>query len=78
MGDDSFRVTLAVPWALLGMEAPAPGTTLRGDVGVILSDAAGTVNAARVYRSNRHTNLVNDQPGEAVLQPAGWSEVVFE
>ena len=78
VGDDSFRVTLAVPWALLGMEAPAPGTTLRGDVGVILSDAAGTVNAARVYRSNRHTNLVNDQPGEAVLQPAGWSEIVFE
>ena len=29
VGDDSFRVTLAVPWALLGMEAPAPGATPR-------------------------------------------------
>ena len=75
---DSVRVTLSVPWTLLGMEAPAHNATLRGDVGFILADGQGTVNAARVYRSNRHTGLVNDQPGEAILQPAGWSDVVFE
>ena len=75
---DTVRVTVAVPWALLGMEPPARGATLRGDAGIILSDAQGTANAARVYRSNRHTGLVNDQPGEAVLQPAGWSDIVFE
>ena len=78
VGGDSVRVTLRVPWPLLGMEAPERGATLRGDVGIILSDAAGTVNTARVYRSNRHTNLVNDQPGEAILQPSGWSAVVFD
>ena len=72
------RVQLSIAWSDLGLEAPASGAAWRGDVGLIVSDAAGTVDIARVYRANKHTNLVNDQPGEALLQPVGWSGVVFE
>ena len=43
---------------------------------VDLPNATGKV--ARIYRANKHTNLVNDQPGEAMLHPAGWSGIVFE
>lgn len=63
-----YTVTAALPWKTLGIE-PRPGMTLRGDVGFILSDPSGTFNAARVYWSNKSTNLVNDQPGEAVISP---------
>jgi len=49
-----------------------PGMQLRGDVGLIASDEAGTVNRSRVYWANPHTNLVNDLPYEAWLTPAAW------
>ena len=71
-------VDLAVTWKELGLTPPAAGAAWRGDVGVIASDPAGTINVARIYRANKHTNLVNDQPGEAQLKPAGWSGVTFE
>jgi len=76
--DNGVTVDLAVTWKELGLAAPAAGANWRGDAGVIASDPAGTVNVARIYRANKHTNLVNDQPGEAMLKPAGWSGVVFE
>ena len=75
---NGVTVTVDVPWALLGMTAPAAGAKMTGDVGFITSDAKGEINAARVYRSNKATGLVYDQPGEAILNPAAWSEVVFE
>ncbi len=76
--DNNVTVTLSVPWTMLGMVTPAVGTELSGDVGFILSNNAGTENAARIYRSNKSTNLVNDQPGEAALKPQGFSGVIFE
>ncbi len=76
--DRGVTVDLSVTWKELGISAPSSGDEWRGDAGVIASDPAGTVNVARIYRANKHTNLVNDQPGEAMLHPAGWSGVVFE
>ena len=32
----------------------------------------GTFNIARVYWSNKHTNLVNDLPHESWLAPGAW------
>ena len=72
------RVSLSVPWRSIGVEPPTAGAQLSGDVGFILSSKDGTVNAARVYRSNKNTGLVSDQPGEARLEPRGWSEVKFK
>jgi len=73
---NGYTLTATLPWATLGIEAKA-GMTLRGDVGFILSDASGTINTARVYWSNKHTNLVNDQPGEAILHPQGFGEFIL-
>ena len=73
---DGYTVTAALPWAVLGVQ-PTPELKLRGDLGFILSDPSGTVNTARVYWSNKHTNLVNDQPGEALINPQGFGEFVL-
>jgi len=70
---NGYTVTAALPWAVLGVE-PKTEKKLRGDVGFILSDPAGAINVARVYWSNKSTNLVNDQPGEAIIQPQGFGE----
>jgi hypothetical protein len=73
---NGYTVTAALPWAVLGVQ-PRPELKLRGDVGFILSDPSGIFNTARVYWSNKHTNLVNDQPGEAVIKPQGFAEFVL-
>jgi hypothetical protein len=74
---DGYRVELAVPLAALGF-APKPGLSVRGDLGLIVSDADGTAGVARLYWSNRDTNLVNDEPSEAWLTPAAWGDLVCE
>jgi hypothetical protein len=70
-------VELDVAWGALGMAAPSSGAKMSGDVGFILSDSDGNINVARVYRANKSTNLVNDQPGEAKIVPNGFAEVQF-
>ncbi len=75
---EGVTVRVRVPWSSLGMAPPAAGTALAGDIGIIAADAEGKSNAARIYRSNTCTNLVNDQPGEAVLHPEAFSEIRFE
>ncbi len=37
----------------------------------------GETNTARVYCSNKNTNLVNDVPGEADLYPNFWTEFIL-
>jgi hypothetical protein len=56
---------------------PKENLQLTGDAGFILSDPSGTFNTARVYWSNKNTNLVNDQPSEALLQPRGFGQFVL-
>ncbi len=74
---ERYFVEASVPWSVLG-GAPKAGQKVRGDAGFISSDAAGTLNAARTYWSNPSTNLTNDLPSEAWLEPAAWGEWCFE
>jgi hypothetical protein len=75
--DGGYRVEAAVPWSALGF-TPKSGLKLAGDVGVISSDAQGTINIARTCWSNPHTNLVSDLPHEAWLYPAEWGTFTVE
>lgn len=74
---DTYRVEAAVPLEALGMRRPA-GQILRGDLGVIHGDSAGTINMLRSYWANPNTMLVNDIPGEIMLTPKLWGEFRFE
>lgn len=74
--DAGYTVTAALPWAILGVE-PKAELKLRGDAGFILSDPSGAINVARIYWSNKHTGLVMDQPGEALLNPQGFGEFIL-
>jgi len=74
---DGYTVEATLPWAALGLK-PMSGQPLRGDVGIISSDTAGLINVARTYWANPHTNLVNDEPLEAVLTPTAWGLFTFE
>ena len=73
---NGYTLTASLPWKVLGVQ-PKVGLKLRGDAGFILSDPTGTFNTARVYWSNKHTNLVNDQPNEAQINPKGFGEFVL-
>jgi len=73
---DGYTVTAKMPWALLGVQ-PTPELKLRGDAGFILSDPSGVFNTARVYWSNKHANLVSDQPSEALITPQGFGEFIL-
>ena len=72
-----YCLAAAVPLQAIGLN-PSAGMTLKGDLGFISSDAAGTINVARTYWANKDTNLVSDMPMEAWLYPASWGELVFE
>lgn len=72
-----YEVKVSIPWASLGFK-PQAGKTIRGDVGFILSDNDGNINTARIYWANKLTNLVNDLPLEAWLNPDRWGEITFE
>jgi hypothetical protein len=69
-----YLLEAAIPLAVIGLK-PEKGMKLRGDVGFVSSDAAGTINTARTYLFNKKTALVNDLPGEAILAPAEWGEI---
>jgi ABC-type antimicrobial peptide transport system ATPase subunit len=73
-----YHLEAVVPLKALGIGGPAAGRIIRGDVGVIFSDAQGRSDAARMYWSNPHTNLTSDLPLEAWLYPATWGELTFE
>ena len=72
-----YRVEASVPLADLAW-TPKPDTALRADLGVIYGDDAGTVNLLRSYWSNLSTGLVNDVPGEIMLNPDRWGTLRME
>lgn len=72
-----YTVEVAIPLQAIGL-ALKPGLTLRGDVGFISSNAAGLIDTARTYWSNKATNLVNDLPLEAWFSPEAWGTLTFE
>lgn len=67
----------AIPLAELGLSS-INGQALTGDFGVVYGDAEGKVNIFRNYWSNQATGLVNDVPGEIMLNPSLWSSITFE
>lgn len=70
-GGGGYRLEAAVPLAAIGW-SPKPGASYRADLGVIFGDEAGTVDLLRSYWSNQATGLVNDVPGEIMLDPERW------
>lgn len=76
---EGYVLTGTIPWGELGFDAaPAAGTVLRGDVGLLCSDAAGRLTSARMFRYSHGGNLVSDLPAEARLSPAQWGEFLLE
>lgn len=72
-----YSIEASIPLEELNWH-PRPGETYRGDAGVIYGDDAGTVNLLRSYWANEATVLVNDVPGEIMLQPDQWGELRVE
>ena len=75
--ETGYDLEAAIPLKALGMEFPV-GRTIRGDVGILFSDDAGTKCLLRRYWSNRNTNIAADLPSETRLQPSEWGEVVID
>ena len=72
-----YAVTVAVSWADLDIR-PVSGMKFKGDVGVLYADVGGTTTISRKYWSNKATGLVNDVPGESMLTPNLWGEIVLQ
>jgi hypothetical protein len=76
-GGDAYRLEAAIPLAELGLD-PKAGGPWKADLGVIYGDDAGTVNLSRNYWANEVTGLVNDVPGEIMLNPDLWGTLKRE
>jgi len=74
---NGYTLEAALPLKALRF-APRPGTTTRGDVGVIFSDAAGSRAVLRLYYANKDTAIVDDIPTQARLEPLKWTIVTVE
>ena len=77
--EEGYTAVVTVPLALIGWK-PAPGGSVRMDVGVIFGNAAGTRTAIRAYWRNNSfsANVVDDIPHESRLEPAEWGEALVE
>ena len=65
---------LSIPLEALGL-APAPGRSIRADVGLLRGDGFQTLR--RVYWNNKATGITADVPSEAMLTPALWGRWRF-
>ena len=73
----AYVLTASIPLANLGL--PATGSvSLKGDFGVIYGDDAGTIDLLRSHWSNQVTGLVNDVPGEIMINPKLWGTLRLE
>ncbi|MBY0356382.1 MAG: hypothetical protein K2W82_00155 [Candidatus Obscuribacterales bacterium] len=68
---NGYEVDARIPLADLNF-APSAGKKYRGDFGVIFGDSQGDVDILRSYWSNQNTGLVNDVPGEVMIEPKYW------
>ncbi|MFG0251022.1 MAG: sugar-binding protein, partial [Phycisphaeraceae bacterium JB051] len=75
--NDGYIVEAQLPVLSLGLELK-PQMQLTGDVGFICSDATGSINTARIYWSNKQTNLISDLPAEAWLYPSQWGKIIIK
>lgn len=79
VGKDNYEVTIAIPWARLGI-TPKSGLTLGGDLGVIYGNEGGTRNAIRYLWSDKspEVSINNDIPSEAQMHPNQWGQLRLE
>jgi len=66
-----YRLVASIPLADLQL-SPAAGKTLRGDAGVLFSNPGGTITTLRSFLFNKDTQITQDVPSEARLEPARW------
>lgn len=78
-GSEQFwTLEAALPWKSLGGAAPAGKSTLRGDVGVLISDPNGLSTLIRYYWANRSNVVMSDLPSESRILPGLWGTFRFE
>ena len=74
---NGYTVKASIALSDLGLRLP-PGEKIRADSGVTFGDAAGTDTNLRSYWSNQSTGLVDDIPGEIMLSPQMWGDVMVK
>lgn len=72
-----YTVVARIPLASLGLPVEG-GKTLLADFGVIYGDEDGETNILRSYWANPSTGLVNDVPGETMINPSLWGVLKTE
>jgi hypothetical protein len=72
-----YVAKVSVPWKELGLTAPTGATTLRGDVGVLVSDDGGQRTVLRRFLFNQNTAITMDAPTEAEIEPQYWGLLKF-
>ncbi len=76
--DKGYSAKVSIPWKEIGLAAPAKGATLRGDVGVLVSDDGGQRTVLRRFLFNPNTAITMDAPTEAEIEPQYWGLLKFE
>ena len=74
---DRFTLEAAIPLASIHLD-PARTPTIKGDVGIVVSDQTGTRSVDRIYWSNPNTKITTDLPSEARLEPNLWGTLTFK
>lgn len=73
-----YVLAARIPLADLGLPPSDQAAALKGDFGVIYGDEEGRINILRSFWSNRSTGLVNDVPGETMINPALWGQLEWK
>jgi len=71
-----YTVEATIPWSVLGPR-PAPGSTVRGDMGVTHGNKAGNDTVLRSYWANLNTGLISDEVEELMMAPQNWGVLTF-
>lgn len=71
---DGYRLVASMPLADLHLKL-VPGIKLRGDAGVLFSNPGGNITTLRAFLFNKDTQITQDIPSEARLEPAKWGEL---
>ncbi|MFZ2656778.1 MAG: hypothetical protein WAX69_17730, partial [Victivallales bacterium] len=74
--NDGYVVEASLPIDFLGGNL-WPNRIIPGDAGVIIADSTGR-RVARICRFNKDTQVVNDIPTEAALQPEKWGTFLVD
>lgn len=74
--DTGYMLEAKVPLSSINVTVDT-NKTMTGDVGIIKSDDAGSMNLARVYYFNKNTGLISDLPGESDFYPSRWGSMKF-